>query len=228
MCLLGLEQMSFTVGEGGAGHDPFEGLCEMAVVIEAAVLRNVGDGAVTRLKQLACGIDADALQIFNGVCIEEPNKAPVKLPFGYAGHLCKFVCPDRLHIVFVDIGKCLRKTAMPLGQIAHAVNDAVDPRDADDFPLWIVYRYFAVDNQLIGDARSWAHGVEDRLAGSHNFLVAAHILISLVLREKIIVSLAIRLALVLHPAKFTGPMVVHHKAPLSILHKKGYIGYHLQ
>ena len=79
--------MSFTVGEGGAGHDQLEGLCEMAVVIEAAVLRNVGDGSVARLKQFACGIDADALQIFNGVCIEEANKAPVKLSFGYASHL---------------------------------------------------------------------------------------------------------------------------------------------
>ena len=87
MCLLGLEQMSFTVGEGGAGHDPFEGLCEMAVVIESAVLRNVGDSSVTRLKQLACGIDAHALQVFIWIGIEEPDKAAVKLSLGYASHL---------------------------------------------------------------------------------------------------------------------------------------------
>ena len=87
MCLLRLEHMSFTIGEGSAGHDPFEGLCEVAVVIEPTGLRNVGDGTVTCLKQLACGIDAYALQIFIGVRIEEPNKSPVKLSLGYASHL---------------------------------------------------------------------------------------------------------------------------------------------
>ena len=107
--------MSFTVGEGGAEHDPFECLCEMAVVIKTAGLRNVGDGAVARLQQLAGGIDTHALQVFIGIRIEEPDKAAVKLPLGDASHLRKFVCPDGLHIVFVDIGQRLRKAAMPLG-----------------------------------------------------------------------------------------------------------------
>lgn len=220
--------MSFAVGEGGAGHDPFEGLCKMAVVIEPATLRNVGDGAVTRFKQLACGIDAYALQVFIGVCIEEANKAPVKLPLGDASHLGKFFSPDRLHVVFVDISQGLRKATMPLGEIAHAVNNAVDSRDTDYFSLGIVNRHFTIDNQLIGYARGRAHGVDNGLPGSHDRPVAAHIFIGLILRKEIIVGFAIRLALMLHPAEFTGPMVVHHKASLAVLHKKGYIGYHLQ
>lgn len=215
--------MSFSVGEGGAGHDPFEGLCEVAVVIEAAGLSNVCDGTVTGLKQFACGIDADALQVFIGVRIEEANKAPVKLPLGDARHLCKFVCPDRLHAIFVDIGQRLRKAAMPLGQVAHAINDAVDPCDTDDFPLGVVNWHFAVDNQLIGYARGRADRVDDGLAGPHDFPVATHIFISLILWKKIIVGLAVGLALVLDPTEFAGAVVVHHKAPLAVLHKERHI-----
>ena len=46
MVLLVFNPMAFTVAEGGAGHDEFEGLREMAVVIEAAGLSNVCNGAV--------------------------------------------------------------------------------------------------------------------------------------------------------------------------------------
>jgi hypothetical protein len=38
--------MAFTVAEGGAGHDEFKGLCEMAVVVEPTGLRNIGNGTI--------------------------------------------------------------------------------------------------------------------------------------------------------------------------------------
>ncbi len=46
MALLVFNPMAFTVAEGGAGHDEFEGLREMAVVVETTGLSNIGNGTI--------------------------------------------------------------------------------------------------------------------------------------------------------------------------------------